>query len=81
MFENPGVYIRSESGERYQVGPKEALEGVFNVNKGYATFRRVEILYKNEEYCIIKDNTEYGLSVYDHIALDGKTAVEQAIIY
>lgn len=81
LFESPGVYIRSESGERYQVGPKEALEGVFNVNKGYATFRRVEILYKNEEYCIIKDNTEYGLSVYDHIALDGKTAVEQAIIY
>lgn len=81
LFENPGVYIRSESGERYQVGPKESLEGVFNVNKGYAIFRRIEILYKNEEYCIVKDGTEYGLSVYDHIALDGKTAVEQAIIY
>lgn len=81
LFENPGVYIRSESGERYQVGPKESLEGVFNVNKGYATFRRIEILYKNEEYCIVKDDTKYGLSVYDHIALNGKTAVEQAIIY
>ncbi len=81
LFENPGVYIRSETGERYQVGPKETLEGVFNVNKGYAIFRRIEILYKNEEYCIVKDNTKYGLSVYDHIALNGKTAVEQAIIY
>lgn len=81
LFENPGAYIRSETGERYQVGPKETLEGVFNVNKGYAIFRRIEILYKNEEYSIVTDNTKYGLSVYDHIALNGKTAIEQAIIY
>ena len=44
-------------------------------------FRRIEVLYENEEYCIVKNGTQYGLSVYDHIALDGKTAVEQKIIY
>lgn len=81
LFES-GAFIHSEeSGERYQVFQTESFNGVFNVNKGYAIFRRIEVLYENEEYCIVKDDTKYGLSVYDHIALDGKTAVEQAIIY
>ncbi len=81
LFES-GTFIHSEeSGERYQVIKTKSFDGVFNVNKGYAIFRRIEVLYENEEYCIVKDDTKYGLSVYDHIALDGKTAVEQAIIY
>jgi hypothetical protein len=77
---SPGTWIYSqETGERYQVSLTQSLEGVFNINKGYAIFRRIEILYDNEEYCIIKKGTEYGLSVYDHIALNGETAVEQSI--
>ncbi len=81
LFE-PGEKIRSDkTKEEFEISKKQSLEGVFNVNKGYAVFRRIEILYKNEEYCIIKKGTQYGLSVYDHIALDGTTAVEQKIIY
>jgi tmRNA-binding protein len=81
LFEN-GIWIHSEeTGERYQIELVDTLEGVFNVNKGYAIFRRIETLYENEEYSIIKEGTGYGLSVYDHIALVGSTAVEQAIIY
>jgi hypothetical protein len=57
------------------------LTGVYNVNQGYAVFRRIEILDQNDEYCIIKKNTPDGLSAYDQIALDGTTAIEQAIIY
>ncbi len=81
LFE-PGDKIYSEEEEKeFSISQKQTLEGVFNVNKGYAVFRRIEILYKNEEYCIVEKGTKYGLSVYDHIALDGKTAVEQKIIY
>ena len=81
LFES-GDRIRNEkTDEQFNISQKQTLEGVFNVNKGYAVFRRIEVLYENEEYCIIKEGTEYGLSVYDHIALDGKTAVEQKIIY
>lgn len=81
LFES-GTWIYSEkTQERYKVVKTKSLDGVFNVNKGYAIFRRIEILYENEEYCIVKNDTPYGLSVYDHIALDGDTAVEQAIIY
>ncbi len=77
-----GEKIHSEKTEEdYTISQKETLKGVFNVNKGYAIFRRIEILYENEEYCIIKKGTQYGLSVYDHIALDSTTAVEQKIIY
>lgn len=57
------------------------LTGVYNVNQGYAVFKRIEIQSKGEEYSIIKDNTVKGLSAYDHIVLVGKTAIEQKIIY
>ncbi len=76
-----GTYIHSStSSERYTLGPTNKLTGVYNVNLGYAVFRRIVILYQNEEYCIVEKNTPYGLSAYDHIALDGSTAEDQAII-
>lgn len=76
------TWLQSTTGEdRYKLGLTKKLTGVYNVNMGYAVFKRIEILYKNEAYCIIKKNTSYGLSVYDHIALDASTAVEQKIIY
>jgi hypothetical protein len=81
LFETGDWIIKNDSEDRYQLLEKKTLEGTFNVNKGYAIFRRIEILYSNEEYCIIKKGTNYGLSVYDNIALDGNTAVEQAVIY
>lgn len=70
-----------DSTDSYQLTKMGKLTGVYNVNMGYAVFKRIEILYENEEYCIIKKDTSKGLSVYDHIALDGTTAVEQKIIY
>jgi hypothetical protein len=69
---NSDIYTLSEIGR---------LTGVYNVNQGYAVFRRIEELYHNDEYYIIKENTPNGVSVYDHIALDGMAAVDNAIIY
>lgn len=71
----------TDSDDRYQVSEVGTLEGVYNVNKGYAVFRRIEKIYENEEYCIIKTDTPYGLSTYDHIALKASTAEEAQIIY
>ena len=50
------------------------LEGVYNVNKGYAVFKRIESLVEDTDYLIIKENTKAGLAVYDHIVLDATTA-------
>lgn len=77
----PNTWIRSTDGNRYQLSITNKLTGVYNVNKGYAVFNRVEILYQNESYSIVKKDTSYGLSLYDHIALDYTTVVEQKIIY
>lgn len=77
----PNTWIRSTDGNRYQLSMTNKLTGVYNVNLGYAVFKRVEIIYKNDSYCIVDKNTTYGLSLYDHIALDASTVVEQKIIY
>ncbi|ROR29151.1 hypothetical protein EDD66_10386 [Mobilisporobacter senegalensis] len=75
-------YLHNEkNGERYQISEVATLEGVYNVNKGYAVFRRIEKEYENKEYCIVKKDTLYGLSVYDHIVLNGDMIEEQSIIY
>ena len=65
----------------YTIELKERLEGVYNINKGYALFRRIERITQNEEYCLVKNNTEYGLKEYDHIALNANDAVDSGIIY
>lgn len=65
----------------YTLELKESLEGVYNINKGYAQFRRIERITQNDEYCLVKNDTEYGLKQYDHIALDASTAIDSGIIY
>ncbi|RDU23053.1 HlyD family efflux transporter periplasmic adaptor subunit [Anaerosacchariphilus polymeriproducens] len=79
-FNTGDTIIKPDSNERYQLGKKESLIGVYNINKGYAMFKRIEILYQNEEYCIIKSGTDYGLALYDHIALDSDSINEDDII-
>lgn len=77
----PGNYlVKPESTERYQIGPVARLMGVYNINKGFAVFKQVKILSENEEYCIVEKNTDYGLSIYDHIVLDSSTVRENDIV-
>jgi hypothetical protein len=75
------VLIAKDSGTQYKVGTTEALKGVYNINKGYALFRLIDILYEYGDYCIIDDNTKYGVNLYDHIILDGNSAYENEVIY
>lgn len=65
----------------YTIGEKKTLEGVYNVNKGYAVFEVVDILDENDSYCIIKGGTVYGLAVYDHIVLNASTVNEDDLLY
>lgn len=67
-------------GDPYTLGETAKLQGVYNINKGYAVFRIIDVLYQNEEYTIIAKGTDYGLSQYDHIALDGSLVTEDEII-
>lgn len=65
----------------YPVSAKGELVGVYNMNKGYADFRQVVILYQNDEYAIVKSNTAYGLDVYDFIVLNAESVGEDDILY
>ena len=65
--------ILTDSNQRYTISQMDTLIGVYNINKGYADFREISILYKNDEYAIVKSNTIYGLNVYDYIVLDSST--------
>ena len=71
----------TDTGEKYVIGETDTLEGVYCINKGYAVFRRIEILDENEEYAIVSKNTTYGLSRYDHIVRNADKVKEEDILY
>lgn len=73
--------IKPESTEKHAVSRMGSLTGVYNINKGYADFKQIIILYKNDEYAIVKSNTMYGLNVYDYIVLDASTVEDNDFIY
>lgn len=77
-----GEYIvMPESTEKYALSKRGSLIGVYNINKGYADFKQINILYNNDEYSIVESNTAYGLNVYDYIVLDATTVSEDELIH
>lgn len=79
---NPGDnLIKPDSQERFTVSRRATLIGVYNMNKGYADFRQINILYQNDEYAIVQSNTKYGLNVYDYIVLDASAVSVEEFIY
>lgn len=73
--------VKPNSTEKYPLSKRGTLIGVYNINKGYADFKQILILYQNEEYSIVQSNTKYGLNVYDHIVLDAQSVNEDDFIY
>lgn len=80
-FKEGDALINTDTGEKYIIGETDTLEGVYCINKGYAVFRRIEILDQNEEYAIVSKNTTYGLSRYDHIVRNADKVKEEDILY
>lgn len=65
--------VMPDSAETYTISRSATLMGVYNINKGYADFKEIQILAQNDEYAIIKANTTYGLSAYDNIVLNAQS--------
>lgn len=75
------VVVHPDSSDIYAIGSeKDSLTGVYNINKGYAVFKQIRIIYENEEYAIIATGTSYGIALYDHIALDADSIEENQLI-
>lgn len=78
----PGDYIcMPDSTEKYPVSKVGTLVGVYNINKGFADFKEITVLYSNDEYSIVKSNTRYGLTEYDYIVLDAESIDENDFVY
>lgn len=56
------------------------MEGVYNMNKGYAVFRRIERITDVEDYVLVRADQAGGLSVYDHIVLDVSAVTKDIIL-
>ncbi len=68
--------------KKYEISEdvKKTIQGVYNINKGYAVFREVNIVDQNEEFCIVDPNNIYSLAAHDRIALDASQVKEDEII-
>lgn len=79
-FQNGDIITMDHSStSRYIIGDTATLEGVYCMNKGYAEFRKTDIIDKNEEYCIVKQGVSYSLSPFDNIVLDASKVKESQI--
>ena len=80
VFHRGDVVIRPNSTMTYTIGETASLEGVYCTNRGYAVFRKIEMVDQNEDYCIVRSNTDYGLSQYDYIVRNGTDVKEEQIV-
>ena len=74
------ILHKLDSQETATVSERATLIGVYNINKGYADFKEINILYENDEYAIVKSGTEYGLRVFDYIVLNADSVHDQQFI-
>ena len=81
VFKDGDILLKPESTETYSLKEKKELKGVYNINKGYAVFKQINILAESEEYCIVEEGNSFGLSNYDQIALDSTNIKENDVVF
>ena len=47
------VLVKPESADTFTVEETKTLKGVYNINRGYAEFKKVTILCESDEYYIV----------------------------
>lgn len=80
ILEEGNILLKEDGQDTFMVSRRATLTGVYNVNNGYADFRQINILAQNDEYAIVKANTQYGLNVYDYIALNADSVQDDQFI-
>jgi len=83
LFEE-GDYVQiTGTAKKYTLTEDDlvSIQGVYNINKGYAIFRQVQIIDENEQFCIVEPYNVYGLAAHDFIVLDASTVSEDEIVY
>ncbi len=88
VYINPGnfaenaVLIKNNSDETLPISQaaRVTMTGVYNINRGVATFEKVTILNSDEEFTIVQDGDDYSLALYDRIVLDASLVEEGTMI-
>ena len=75
-----GEVLTNRYNDTYSLSEVKKLEGVYNMNKGYAVFKNIEVIDRTNEYAIIKRHTVNGVSIYDHLALNASEINEGDLI-
>ena len=77
-----GSVLQKEKGEKsFVVAEIVDMEGVYNVNRGYCIFKRIQKIYENSDYTIVEKETMNGISTFDHIVLNASLVKDGDIIY
>ncbi len=82
-FDENAVLVKNDSDETVSVSQLEhvSMTGVYNINRGIATFQKVTVLASDQEFSIIDDSDSYSLSLYDRIILDASTIEEGEMLH
>ena len=80
-FDKDTSVIKPESNEHFELNETATLQGVYCINKGYAVFKQINILCESDSYYIVEEGNSYGLSNYDHIALDSTNIQENDVVF
>ena len=80
-FGESKTILKPESSETYTLSQIRSLKGVYSINKGYAVFKQIKILCESDDYYIIEEGNDFGLSNYDHIALHTEGIAENDVVF
>lgn len=74
------IISSTDKTDRFTLIETAKIQGVFMVNRGYAVFKPVMVIRRNEDYCIILPE-ESDVVLYDRIILNSNTIKENDVIY
>ena len=80
-FVSGTTVLLPDSNDTYILSGTKTLQGVYCINKGYAVFKQIHILCESDSYYIVEEGNAYGLSNYDHIALDSTGIKENDVVF
>ena len=81
-FKKDTVIIKPDNpSSKTTLSETSPLQGVYNVNKGYAVFKQVTILTESDDYYIVQLGDKYGIHNYDHIVQNGDMVEENEVVF
>lgn len=75
------VLVEIDTNDTLIVADTITLNGVYNVNKGYAILKYVNILTSSDEYYIVEEGISTSILNYDYIALYSDQIINGELVY